>query len=194
MPWKELAVPNVPVTMLSVAKADARVTTSSEDQLIKLKIEAAVRAVEAETRRAILSRQFLLVLDQFPCDSDEIDIPIGGLSAVNSVKYVAEDGTLTTWDSSNYSVDAVSPLGRIKRALGVPWPVTKSSTVNTVQVTFTAGYGTTEESIPAPLRQAILYLTTHQYDVRSPVNIGNIVTEIPKTLDYALDPYRIHKP
>lgn len=187
--WKEVAAPAIPVTLLSEAKAQARVTSSSEDALVSLYIEAALRRIEADTGRAVIARQFKGYLDEFP-DCDEIEIPLGGLSAVDSVKYT-DDAGLQTWASSNYTVDATRPYGRIMKGLGVVWPTVKLSIVNAVEITFTAGYGTAETAIPGPLRLAILFLTAHWYDQRAPVNIGNIVNEIPQTLQYVLDAYRI---
>lgn len=193
MPWKELEAPDIPDTLLSEAKAQARVTTSSEDSLIDLYVAAAVRRIEKETRRAIVSREFLLALDDFPC-SDEIVIPVGQLSAVESVEYLDGDGVLTEWADTNYTVGTVGPRGRIVKGLGVTWPFVQSSVAEAVQITFTAGYGTDEADIPEELRLCILFLAAHWYNTREPINVGNIVTPLPLTFDYALDPYRIFVP
>lgn len=188
--FKELTAADIPDTFLSEAKAQARVTTSSEDALIELYLASALQSVEQYTGRALIERQFLLVLDDFPCGG-EIEIPIGGLTAVDSVQYRDTDGVLQTWDDANYTVGTVRPLGCIVRGLGVPWPTIQLSVAEAVQITFTAGYGVDEADLPPNLRHAILLLAAHFYDTRSPVNVGNIVSEIPMTLRFAFDPFVI---
>lgn len=190
MPFKELAPADIPATFLSEAKAQARISTSSEDTLIELYLASALQSVELYTGRALIERDFLLVLDDFPC-ANHIEIPVGQLQSVASVQYLDTDGTLQTWDDENYTVGTVRPLGRIVKGLGVTWPFVKQSVAEAVQITFTAGYGEDEASIPPNLRHAILLLAAHFYDTRSPVNVGNIVNEIPMTLRFAFDPFVI---
>jgi uncharacterized phiE125 gp8 family phage protein len=59
-----------------------------------------------------------------------------------------------------------------------------------VTVRFVAGYGATAAAVPFGLKAAIKMLVAHWYARREPVNIGNLVTPIPLTIDSLLWPYK----
>jgi hypothetical protein len=44
--------------------------------------------------------------------------------------------------------------------------------------------------LPKPLKQAVLLMIGQLFAVREPVNIGNIVTKLPYTLDFLIAPYK----
>jgi hypothetical protein len=45
-------------------------------------------------------------------------------------------------------------------------------------------------ALPKPLYQAMLLLLGQLYENREPVNVGNLVTKLPYTLDYLIAPYK----
>jgi uncharacterized phiE125 gp8 family phage protein len=54
-------------------------------------------------------------------------------------------------------------------------------------VTFDAGYGLTETSVPASLRQALLLLVAHWYENREPVlSSGAVPKELPLAVESLL--------
>ena len=59
-----------------------------------------------------------------------------------------------------------------------------------VRVAFTAG-ASSWASVPYSQRQAVLFLAAHLYEVRTPINIGNIVNDIPMTLTSLITMNRI---
>jgi hypothetical protein len=44
--------------------------------------------------------------------------------------------------------------------------------------------------LPKPLKQAILLLIGNLYNQREPINVGNMVTKIPYSLDFLIAPYK----
>lgn len=44
--------------------------------------------------------------------------------------------------------------------------------------------------LPKPLKQAILLMIGHLYNQREPINVGNLVTKIPYSLDFLVAPYK----
>ena len=102
------------------------------------------------------------------------------------MKYLDESGTLQTLSSSLYTVDTARQPARIVPAYGEEWPATLD-TINAVTVEFTAGYGATSASVPAPLRHWILLAIGEMYENR------NASAERPairsQFVDHLLDPY-----
>lgn len=186
--WKELTTPSAG-SSLTEAKAHLRVTHTDDDTLIGVYLDAATQMVEARTGRALVTRSFLLSLDEFP-DCEEIELPVAPTTAVTYLKYIATDGTLTTWSSSNYDVDTTALLGRVVKKYTSVWPTTYPGVPNAVQVTFVAGYANAA-SVPSALRAAILYMVAQMYENRTPVETGVTVASVPMTFNFALDTYKI---
>src|SRR6266853_1932913 len=97
---------------LSVAdiKSWARIDTTDDDKLIGLMIRAARRFAEMQTRRSLITQQWLAILDAFPA-SFLTGVPFGQtfgipphavllerppIQSVQSIKYTAMDGTTQT--------------------------------------------------------------------------------------------------
>tara|TARA_R110000803_G_scaffold164779_2_gene228438 strand:+ start:136 stop:729 length:594 start_codon:yes stop_codon:yes gene_type:complete len=58
------------------------------------------------------------------------------------------------------------------------------------RVNFTCGYKTAE-LIPIPIKQAIKIMVSDMYENRQSVIVGKIVSMIPKTAQYLMNPYKI---
>ena len=138
--------------------------------------------------RALMTQTWDLFLDVFPAGSKSIQIPLPPLQSVTSVKYINPDGNLITLDASKYIVDIAATPGLIHAAYGESWPDTRCQS-NAVTVRFVAGYGTAA-AVPEPVKAALKLLVGHWYQNREPVNIGNITTPLPMTVDYLLSAYR----
>jgi uncharacterized phiE125 gp8 family phage protein len=170
------------------AKLHLRLDGDDENELLDALITAARDVCETATHRAFITQTLELGLDCFPC---EISVPRPKLQSVTSVKYLDTNGTLQTLASTEYTVDASSEPGRIKPAYGKYWPVTRKE-LNAVRISFKAGFGDDAEDVPATIRQAMLMLIAHLYENREPVNIGNIVNNLPMTVEFLLQPYKIY--
>jgi len=117
-----------PIT-LSDVEAQTRATLTSESALVGSYITAVKQRVENDLRRALITQTLDLVLDVFPCSSRNnqfaaLEIPLPPLQSVVSIKYVSEDGVLTTLDAAHYVVDTDSTPGRVMPAYGKVWPST----------------------------------------------------------------------
>lgn len=189
-----------PIT-LAEAKAWLRVDGTDEDVLIASLIEAARAYVETFTGRALITQQWELSLDAFPCGTRfangrliehktisltgrEIVLPRAPLASVESVQYYDEDGTLQTFAAACYFSDTRAEPGRLVLDEDYDWPETQCRP-NAVIVAYTAGYGTPQQ-VPQRLRTAIRFMITHWFTNRSPVNIGNIVNQIPSSAEALL--------
>lgn len=155
--------------------------SGENDAYITGLIEVARAACEERTERTLITTPWSLKLDAFP-DAIELDRP--PLIAVQSLEYLDEAGALQLIDPADYVLDTQSEPGFLVPAPDVAWPDVQSGAINTVRVSFTAGYGATAASVPAPLRHWILCALTYLYE--------NRVGELPEGFaDGLLGSYRV---
>lgn len=152
---------NLAVSM-ALAKETLRIAPSdtSLDATIELVLKGIIRQTEHELNRSLISQGWTLTLDSFP-DALRLDNP--PLISVQSISYYDEDDALQTLDPADYYVDAVTEPGYVVPGSGKAWPSTFSR-VNALTVNYTAGYGTTHESVPANIRGYILVRLQEQFD------------------------------
>ena len=161
--------------------------TTDADALITSHIAAAVAHVETALGRALVSRTYTLTLDGF---SECIWLKMPPLSSVASIKYDDENGTEQTLAASVYEVGEKFGQSFVKLAPGQSWPdLDSTKSLNRIRIEYTAGYGTAED-VPDDIKHGLFLLVTHYFENRGTVNIGNIVTEIPQSVDALLGPYR----
>jgi uncharacterized phiE125 gp8 family phage protein len=154
-----------PIT-LAEALTHLRETADSgaNDAYITSLITVARMACEDRIERSLVSTPWLLKLDAFP---EAIDLTASPVIAVQSVQYLDEAGALQTLDPLDYVVDTQSEPGYLVPAPEAAWPAVQSGAINAVRVSFTAGYGSTAASVPAPLKHWILLALTELYETRS---------------------------
>jgi len=200
--------PTVEPLTVAELKAHLRVTSASEDGIIGDYLTAAREACEAYTRRAFLEQTYRFTLDDFPSaytcgvraavgdrakrfPDRVIELPRPNLISVTSVTYYDEDDALQTLSSNSYTVDTDSLVGCVVLKEDESWPAVSSNIPNAVRVLYKAGYGTAATSVPATIKGAVRFYVAHLYRQREPINIGNIINQIPLTLKAMLDVERI---
>lgn len=182
---------------LEELKAQLRIEPSvtDEDTWLRSLLSAAREFVENDTRRALISTQYYLYLDQFPYwgqldrqsierTSQAVGVFYGGgielrrcpVISVDALTYLDTTGTTQTLDLATKTyADIASEPGRLYPAYGVAWPISRWQ-ANAVRVTFTAGYGSTPDNVPAMAKHAIRLLASHWYWNREAV--GKVGAEI----------------
>jgi uncharacterized phiE125 gp8 family phage protein len=189
---------------VSELKQHLRISDVSEDGYLR-RLTSVIRSrCERATRRALLTQTWDLYLDQWPTWSGyhgsqtfepvTTPLPAGGwvefpkapLQSVTFVKYTALDGTLTTWDAANYSVDAptgdYARRGRLSLGWVKVWPVTQP-VANAIQIRIVCGYGDKPQDVPAMLVQGMLLDAGTLFETRGAVLAGAraAAIEIPST-------------
>jgi len=193
MAWKETSSSANLAINLADLKSHLRLSTSDEDGLLTIYARVAAQLVETKTRRALISRTFRLEMPEFPeAHGDSFELPLAPVQSVQSIQYYDTQGVLTTWGAQNYTLDATSIPPRIVPAYSVPYPYVQSQHADGVQVNFTAGYGATQASIPQGLQFVVMILAGHFCANRMPIEaVGSAGAEIPYTLQFAMDAYKI---
>lgn len=172
-------------------------------------IRSARLYAEAACRQSMLTQQWVLYLDSFPSaggyynrairelwpslgglpsglgfypglvpnSTGVIDIPGPPLQALNSVQYLDFQGNTRTVSSSAYNVSTGVP-GRIQPQFSTVWPISRP-TIDSVLITFTAGFGDTADSVPDNIRTGIMMLAAHWYENREAVTPDGGWAEVP---------------
>lgn len=153
--------------------------------LVEQYIEAAIGRVEACSGRVLFKRTCKLTLDSF---GTAVVIPASPVIAVTSVQYVDTDGATQTLDPANYALIDRLDTPSLFPAYGKSWPAARSFP-GAVSITFEAGYGADMETIPAPLRQAVMQTVADWFRFA-----GNVATAalhgIPDDAYRACQPFR----
>jgi len=190
VPYGKLVLKTAPgITAISLAQAKAFLRIDSDydddDAYITSLINVATSVVEEYTRRRLITQTYNLYFDEFP---PYIDLQIGDVAYVPSIKYYDTDNTLQTLAASNYDVDTKVRPGRIYESKTGDFPNTYERP-NAVEVEFVVGGFSAD--IPAPIIQAIYITLGRYYENRQDVVLGTQVQELPLMVEYLLTPYRL---
>lgn len=183
--------PAVEPLTLTTTKLHLRVDTADDDALIAIFISAAREACESFIRGKLITQTWEVELDAFPSDTGPIPIPIEPLISVQSViwtDWTNTPTTLTAWNGTtgNYIVDTDSEPGRLVLPPNNAWPGASLWPVSPIKIALTAGFGTTEASVPFLYRAGMLMAIAHWYENREAVmSSGAIPKEVPMGTEYA---------
>jgi uncharacterized phiE125 gp8 family phage protein len=173
-----------PLTLNEV-KAHLRVDHNDEDNIIDLYLKAATRSCELFTGRAFVTQRWMLVLDNFP---PQIQVPKPPLQTVVSFVYDDAGGVETQiMENTEFFVDNVNEPGWIV-PVNSTWP-TPIDAINSVRVTYDAGYG--EDEMPDDIRAAILLTIGTFYEHRETQVVGTIAGKLPFGAEQLLRQYLV---
>lgn len=189
-PYRSLVrytAPTVEPVSLAEAKAHCRVDIDADDALIAGLIQAARTYCEDVLDISMITTVWEARYDAFPLW--EVILPRAPMQASTvTVTYRDEAGATHTLSSasSQFQVDANVTPGRIYPLYNGVWPAVRGDE-NSVVVRWSAGYGTSGESVPATLKHLIMLLVAHWYASREPIAIGNLqVASVPMTFETLL--------
>lgn len=178
---------NEPIS-LAVLRLHMRIDHTDEDELISTYLTAAREWCEDYTRRSLITQTITLEREGF---DGTIELPRGPVVSVDSVSYVDADGVTQTLGSEVYEVDIDPIMSCLRLASGQTWPGV-GDTAYPVSIVYTAGYGTTSASVPAPIRSALMMTAANLYEFREPIISGTIITKVPFAVESLLASYRVH--
>ncbi len=162
MPLERLTPPAAPPVALARARQFLRVDDSSDDALIAAMIAAAARHLEQVAGLALITSQWRLWADCPPPPGASLRIPLAPISSIDEVAVRDASGWQVV-PAADWQADLASRPARLRAAN--PWPRPDGG-LNTVRITFTAGFGADESAVPEELQQAILILAAHFYEFR----------------------------
>lgn len=181
--------PAEPVLTLAEAKAHLRKDDGDEDAVIQRCIAGAESGVAGWLGRALARQAFVGRLDgSYPCRPIEVAPP--PVRAITALRYVDEDGAEQTMPDTDYRLIERGPApSLISLAHGVPAPSVRCQ-LNSIMVEFDAGY---DDDMPLPdsIRTGLLLMVGHLFENREAINIGNIVNELPLSVQFFLGQHRV---
>jgi uncharacterized phiE125 gp8 family phage protein len=187
--FKLITAPTVEPVSVSELKSQLRITSTAQDTMLGVLIEAARQHVEDYLRYSIITATWELYLDCFPVSGQSIWIQKSPVTAITFLKYYATDGTLTTLtENTDFIADYNSIPCRLYEAYGKSWP-TARVIPNAVVVKFVSGYATAA-AVPDLIRQAILMEAATMYEIPSNEVTGTQVNSINFNSERLLRPLR----
>lgn len=150
-----------PVSLSEVKRRSFIVDDATADTLLRDIIPPAIKTIENLAKRSLItqtrSETFHYGL------RSPIYLRYGPVQSITSFTYVDSNGDSQTLASSFYSFETNRSPARLVEAYNQTWPTVRGQ-LNTVVVTYVAGYGATSASVPAIYRNAIIVLCKHWYD------------------------------
>lgn len=131
-----------PVTLAEL-KAQLGIKTDDQlsDSVLLRRLAEARKWAEGYTQRSFMPQVHELRLDVFPANG-EIRLPLPPVTEIVSIKYIADDGTLTTVDAADYALDTAGPVPFVRPVYGETWPSPRAES-SAVRVRYAAGYPVT---------------------------------------------------
>ncbi|HEY4546665.1 MAG TPA: head-tail connector protein [Pedomonas sp.] len=173
-----------PVTLEEV-RAQLRLDGGEEDALLAGHLAAAVGQVETLTGLLLMPQTVAWDFDSFAAATQPL--PRGPIRSV-SMSYEDAAGEIQAVPAASYRLRTMNGVSYVRLTSSAAWPALGPDAL--VTVTAEAGFEDAE-AVPATLHQAILFLTAHFFENRTPVNIGNITSELPLTFRHLVEPHRL---
>ena len=169
---------------------------TSQDTYLELIIKAASGYCEKYTARTLINTTYETYRDDF--SSNCMQLRRSPLSSLTSVEYLVSDVLTTVDDTTYYITDSQSyPVIYIKS--DEAWPTDIDDRKQSVVITFVAGYGADDTSIPDDLKLALLNHCAKMYENRgdcsNDVSMSSdscIKSYLPTETKMIYDMYRIH--
>ncbi|WP_045836045.1 head-tail connector protein [Hyphomicrobium sp. 99] len=175
-----------PVTVAD-AKAHMRIDSDDEDVLIGSLLLTSRLHIEVALSLALITQSWKLTLDRWPGGRD-VELPLTPLRSIDEVRVKNAAGVANAVPAESYLVDLASRPARLVWNNSVP--PSPQVRANGIEIDMTVGFGSTGESVPAPLKHAILMLTAHWYEHRDPGEIGSDDARIPECVSALINPFR----
>lgn len=189
----QTVAPAIEPVRLEEAKWHLRIDNDDSDYIIENLIKAAREHVEAILNRALMEQTWCMYLEDWPRDSDYIEIPYPPLQSISSIIYTDSGGTPNTWTAATYyHADTDSEPGRVVLRYGENWPTATLSPLNPIAITFVCGYSLSKiDDVPQSIKQAILIDVGDMFENRETLTEKN-VNSIP-TMMRLLAPHIVHR-
>ncbi len=170
---EEATVPEA-VLPLAAFKAHLRLGTGFteddlQDAVLVSFLRAAISAIEARVSKALIERSFRWTVNRWR-GPDHEPLPIAPVGSVSQVSLQDQSGASTAADPESYclKVDSTRP---VLGATGSHLPSIPSG--GNASVIFTAGFGSTWDSVPNDLAQAAFLLAAHYYEYRDETSLAS---------------------
>jgi uncharacterized phiE125 gp8 family phage protein len=180
-----LTPPAIEPVSLAEAKDFLRIVSDDEDELLGTLITAARLMIEAASGRLLIEQDWRIVLDTWP-QGGEIRLPLSPVRSLTAARVHPASGTAETIAPAALSLAEGSDPPLIRIAGLVPAP---GRTHAAIEIDLIAGFGATSDTVPAPLRQAVLRLACRWFEHRGDV-VSRDAARLPAEIAALVAPFR----
>lgn len=119
------------------------------------------------------------------------ELPMRPVADLATFQVMDASGAYSAGDATRYRLALTNPFRLLQSAGGPPYPTVIRTGTSTpdpwaYKVTFTAGFGTTSESVPSGIRHAILMLAGHLYQNREATFSDTRITSVSREVQFGL--------
>lgn len=137
-------------------EAALRLGSGFDSTTVSRVIPAAVRKVEEDTERSLITRTITGKLDQWP-KGGIIYLPKPPFISITSFTYYDTNGQQQDLvENTDYQIKMSGDSGRLVVEPGESWPSVQSDRLEPIEITYTAGYGASAADVPDDLREACI--------------------------------------
>ena len=172
---------------LAEAKDFLRLDTSDEDTLVAALIIAARQAVERDTRRALITQTWRIVLDAWS-DLTTFKIPLAPFLSLGPIRTYDAASVASVLSAGAYYVDAQPGAARVQFLVAPPTP---GRAIAGIEIDVVIGYGAAAAAVPEPLRLAMRMLVARWFEARGDAAVDAGAMATPPHIDALLAPFRI---
>ena len=183
MTYVILSKPNCDVVPLSEMKQWLRVSSNSDDILIKSLIDSGVELAEKYMGRDILTTQYENYRESF---YEDLTLRRGAFQSLDSIEYLV-DGSYQTLNSSEYTITIGGIFGIVCDIKNVPGT---DCDCNAVKITFKTGFGDDPSDVPESIKTAIKMYVSYLYENRGDCDCGT-ESGFPMSAQVLLKSYKI---
>lgn len=180
-----LTPPAIEPVSLSEAKDFLRILVADEDELLGTLITAARLMIEAASGRLLIEQGWRIVLDAWP-QGGEIRLPLSPVRGLTVACVYPTSGLAEAVASSSLTLVEGSDPPLIRIAGPVPAPGRAHAAI---EIDLVVGFGATRDTVPAPLRQAVLRLACRWSEHRGDV-VSRDATRLPVEIAALVAPFR----
>lgn len=180
-----LTPPAIEPVSLSEAKDFLRILTDDEDELLGTLITAARLMIEAASGRLLIEQSWRIVLDAWPLGG-EIRLPLSPVRSLTAARVFPATGPAeTVAPSSLMLVEGSDPP-----LIAIVGPVSSPGRARAaIEIDLVTGFGATRDTVPAPLRQAVLRLACRWFEHRGDV-VSRDAARLPAEIAALVAPFR----
>lgn len=159
MTVRVISAPAAQAIATSLVKEHLRILGTDDDAALALYIPSAIEQFEAITGRCLIKQTITQEFDSFP-DVDYFLLERGTpLIQLLHIKYYDTDNVLQTFAADNYLIASSTLPPTVCLNTNKWWPTDIHPTrLGSVQVTYEAGYGTADSSVPMDIKHALSLL------------------------------------
>lgn len=164
MVFKVISKPQIEPITVTEFKTFARIDGTAEDALIANIITAVRGNAEKLLGRSFIQQTLLASMDFWP--GIRVILPRPPLISVTEIRTVAEDGSITVYDPTNYYVRTATEPGEVVVKRGVAVPINDERDLGGFEIELVGGYGSRTTDVPQGIRIGLNLWASTVYETR----------------------------